>query len=63
MEDQDDWEKKEQEFKDDLASVINKHSREAFSNTPDFIIAEYLYGCLEEYQDCIRKTFDWYKSK
>jgi hypothetical protein len=30
----------------DFAEVINKYNLEIDSNTPDFIIAEYLYDCL-----------------
>lgn len=30
----------------EIASVLNKHSAENGSNTPDFILAEYLLACL-----------------
>lgn len=55
--------KKEEEFKKDLAEVINKHSREQYSNTPDFILADYLYWCLANYQNTINANFDWHKDK
>ena len=33
-------------FRADLAAVINRHSKENGSNTPDFILAVYLERCL-----------------
>lgn len=33
----------------ELAVVLNKHSAENGSNTPDFILAEYLMGCLKAF--------------
>ncbi len=30
----------------DIESVINRHSAENESNTPDFILAQYLMACL-----------------
>lgn len=37
------------EFKKDLAELINRHSLENGSNTPDFILADYLFDCLEAF--------------
>lgn len=34
------------DFEAELAELINKHSMEANSNTPDFILARYLCNCL-----------------
>ena len=34
------------EFEQDLRRLINKHCVENLSNTPDFILAEYLSSCL-----------------
>jgi len=34
-------------FKQELEHLINKHSMENRSNTPDFILADYLVRCLE----------------
>lgn len=55
--------KKEQDFKDDLAAVINKHSRENLSDTPDFILADYLYWCLANFQNTLRQRSEWYREK
>jgi hypothetical protein len=34
----------------DLAAVLNRHSRENYSNTPDFVLAEYLVNCLRSFE-------------
>lgn len=41
-----DHEENDMSFVQDLAQVINRHSKEATSGTPDFILATYLEGCL-----------------
>lgn len=42
-------------FIKDIASVINKHSRENRSNTPDFLLAEMLGGFLNVYENTLRE--------
>jgi hypothetical protein len=37
------------EFTEDLRNLLNHHSRERGSNTPDFILAEFLEKCLEAF--------------
>lgn len=37
------------EFQRDLASLLNKYGLEKPSNTPDFVLAEYLTQCLVAY--------------
>jgi hypothetical protein len=47
--------KKRDEIERDLAVLINKYSLENDCNTPDFIIAQYLYNCLinlHSFQGC-----------
>lgn len=46
-------------FKRDLAACINKHSAENGSDTPDFILAEYLYNCLQHYNTCVEEVNKW----
>lgn len=41
-------------FQQALAQVINRHSREQPSNTPDFVLASYLEGCLESYERAVK---------
>lgn len=47
-------------FVTDLAEVINKHSLENMSNTPDIIIAEHLCQCLDAWNAAIILRNDWY---
>ena len=48
------------DIKKDLAEVINRHSAENTSNTPDFILAEYLYDCLVAFDIASHKRTKWY---
>ena len=43
------------DFQSDLRKLINRHSKENDSDTPDFILAEYLNNCLENFNNIIRK--------
>lgn len=47
-------------FQDELAALINKHSEENESNTPDFVLAGYLYDCLEAFNRATRDRSQWY---
>jgi hypothetical protein len=38
----------------DLRQVLNRHSAENGSNTPDFVLAEYLQGCLQAFDYAVR---------
>jgi hypothetical protein len=49
------------EFERELEVLINKHSMENASNTPDFILADYLMKCLETYNHTIQRRSQWYK--
>lgn len=44
----------------DIEEAINNHSLENNSNTPDFILAEYLTDCLETFDKAINKRENWY---
>lgn len=44
----------------DFAQVINKHSLENHSNTPDFILAEYIMYSLELFQSTSVSREKWY---
>lgn len=44
----------------DLAQVLNRHSRENGSNTPDWILAQYLTNCLDAYDLAIGARAQWY---
>jgi hypothetical protein len=48
-------------FEEDLSTLINKYSLENGSNTPDFILAQYLRGCLEAFNTAVTSRSTWYK--
>lgn len=47
-------------FEKDLEHLINKHSMENGSNTPDFILATYLRDCLLTFNKAVRWREKWY---
>jgi hypothetical protein len=47
-------------FKKELEQLINKTSRENDSNTPDFILAEFLTNCLSTFNFTIQRREAWY---
>lgn len=49
-------------FQKELCSLLNKHSKENESNTPDFILAEYLIGCLKVFNESVNNRQIWYKT-
>ena len=48
------------DFKKELEGLINKYSIENESDTPDFILAEYLMGCLKTFNDITKSRDRWY---
>ena len=44
----------------EIAEVINANSLEQDSNTPDFILAEYMIHCLEVYNSMTVIRAKWY---
>lgn len=44
----------------EIASAINRHSVENGSNTPDFLLAEYLVGCLGAWNTATIARDKWY---
>ncbi len=46
-------------FQTDLAALINRHQREGNSDTPDFILAEYLSGALHAFEHATRSREQW----
>ena len=47
-------------FQNDLENLINCHSLEGGSDTPDFILARYLRGCLDNFDLVLRQREEWY---
>lgn len=48
-------------FEGELCSLINKFSKENDSNTPDFILRNYLVECLNAFNKATNRRTDWYK--
>lgn len=49
-------------FRKELEHIINKYSMESASNTPDFILARYLMGCLAAFEIAVVARGKWYGS-
>src|SRR5439155_27072301 len=47
-------------FPQELESVINRNSKENVSNTPDFILAQYLESCLLAFDTAVQQRETWY---
>lgn len=47
-------------FKLELERLINEHSIENGSDTPDFILAEFLNTCLEAFNRAVQAREQWY---
>jgi len=50
-------------FKEELRSLLNRHCKENDSNTPDYLLAEYLIGCLEIYNKTLVARDKWFGGK
>lgn len=47
-------------FEKALEHLINRYSKENESNTPDYILAEYLMGCLAAWNISVSARERWY---
>ena len=47
------------DFRKELCVAINKHNRENGSNTPDHILADYLFACLCAYEEAVNRRTWW----
>lgn len=47
-------------FERELRDLLNKHSKEGGSDTPDFILARYLVDCLKVYDNALKMREGWY---
>ncbi len=43
-----------------LEELINEYSMENGSDTPDFILAEYLSNCLKNFDAAVKQREEWY---
>lgn len=44
----------------ELSAILNRHSAENNSGTPDFILAVYLLDCLNAFEKAVIRREDWY---
>ena len=44
----------------EIAALLNRHSVENDSNTPDFIMAEFVSKCLDAFNNAVRERERWY---
>ena len=51
------------ELEKELTALLNKCSAENDSDTPDFILAEYLMACLKAFEITVFKRDKWYGFK
>lgn len=50
-------------LREDIEEAINRNSAENGSDTPDFILAEYLLACLGAFDHAVNKRELWFGSK
>lgn len=50
-------------FRKQLEKLINEHSLENQSDTPDFILAEFLENCLKSFDYAILQRNSFYKKE
>ena len=51
------------DFRSELKALINKHSMENSSNTPDHILADYLIRCIDNFTETTQSRESWYGVK
>ena len=51
---------KRSELRNELSAVLNRFSMENGSNTPDFLLADYLCDCLATWESTVEKREKWY---
>ena len=52
--------KEAETIKKELSDVINKHCKENDSDTPDYLLAQYLMGCLDNYAQTVKARDKWF---
>jgi len=54
------FDKKEKSFRKELKTLINRYSKENGSDTPDFMLADYLLCCLSVYDETVNRREGWF---
>lgn len=47
-------------FEKELTTLLNRHSKEQSSNTPDFILATFLNSCLITFNVAVQRQKAWH---
>lgn len=58
-----DYDYRHTKFREELKDLINKYSMEERSNTPDFLLAEYLSRTLGLFDVIVEQREKWYREK
>lgn len=53
-------EQRQASFRNELQELLNRHSMENESNTPDYMLADYLIQCLKSLDEAINRRSSWY---
>ena len=48
-------------FQAKLETLINRYCLENGSDTPDFILAEYIADCLQSFDKAVARRTEWYR--
>lgn len=48
------------DLRQEIEAAVNRASAENYSNTPDFILAEYLIDCLKAFDNAVIRRAKWY---
>lgn len=51
------------DLESDLAALLNRYSAENASDTPDFLLAQYLIGCLDVYAAAVKARDTWHDTE
>ena len=46
-------------FRKDLTALLNRYSKENDSNTPDYILADYVLNCMSAYNLSVQRRDIW----
>ena len=49
------------DFRSELSALLNKHNKEGGSNTPDFVLRDYLCDCLKSFDRATKRRNEWAK--
>lgn len=47
-------------LEEELRAILNRASRENKSDTPDFILSNFMMKCLETYEQTVKERDQWF---